>query len=304
MRAISASRRSIVAPGGELARGLLGAPRVPGPVEEAAAAGLELEHRGADRLQEPAVVGDQDDRRVDLDAGSPRATRASRCRGGWSARRAAAGRASRRAPGRARRGSARRRRRSPASGRARSRRSRARAGRRPRRRASDSRRRARAAPGRRRRRRGSPRRRAPRPSSPRAARARPRSRGSSRARSMTYSRRVDSPRGGRWSWSATRTPLPSAIVPSSSARLAGEHPQQGRLAAAVAARERHPVAALELERDVARTASGRRSCFVRPEAVTTGNGWSGSDGRGLLGRVLAHLERASRSRRRRRRSGC
>ena len=34
-------------------------------------------------------------------------------------------------------------------------------------------------------------------------------------------------------------------------RLAGEHPQQRRLAGAVAARQRHPVAALELERDPA-----------------------------------------------------
>ena len=50
-----------------LARGLLAAPRVPGAVEEARAAGLELEHRGADRLQEPAVVGDEDDGRVEVE---------------------------------------------------------------------------------------------------------------------------------------------------------------------------------------------------------------------------------------------
>ena len=55
----------------------LGAPGVPRAVEVAAAAALELEHRGADRLQEPAVVGDEDDGRVDLARGSSRATPAS-----------------------------------------------------------------------------------------------------------------------------------------------------------------------------------------------------------------------------------
>ena len=44
---------------------MLLAPRVPGPGEEPRAAGLQLQHRGADRLEEPAVVGDQHDRRVD-----------------------------------------------------------------------------------------------------------------------------------------------------------------------------------------------------------------------------------------------
>ncbi len=48
----------------ELPCGLLGAPGVPGPGEVTAAAGLQLEHRGANRLEEPAVVGDQDDRRL------------------------------------------------------------------------------------------------------------------------------------------------------------------------------------------------------------------------------------------------
>ena len=56
-----------VAPGGELARRLLGAPGVPRALEVARAAGLELEHRGADRLEKPAVVGDEDDRRVEPD---------------------------------------------------------------------------------------------------------------------------------------------------------------------------------------------------------------------------------------------
>ena len=56
-----------VAAGGELARGLLDSPRVPRPGEVARPARLELEHRGADRFEEPAVVSDQDDRRVELD---------------------------------------------------------------------------------------------------------------------------------------------------------------------------------------------------------------------------------------------
>ena len=53
------------APERELARRLLLAPRVPRALEEARAAGLELEHRGADRLEEPAVVGDEHDRGVE-----------------------------------------------------------------------------------------------------------------------------------------------------------------------------------------------------------------------------------------------
>jgi hypothetical protein len=50
---------------GQLALGLLGAPAVPGAGEEAAPAGLELEHRGAHRLEEPAVVGHEHDRGVE-----------------------------------------------------------------------------------------------------------------------------------------------------------------------------------------------------------------------------------------------
>ena len=102
---------------GDLARRLLLAPGVPGPGEEAGALRLQLQHRGADRLEEPAVVGDEDDGGVEVDAGSAPATRARGCRGGSSARRAAAGRGGWRAPGRARRGSARRRRRSRAGAR-------------------------------------------------------------------------------------------------------------------------------------------------------------------------------------------
>ena len=51
--------------------------------------------------------------------------------------------------------------------------------------------------------------------------------------------------------------------------LAGEHPQQGRLAAAVAAGERHALAAVELEREsVNRVRSPM--CLARPAAVMTG----------------------------------
>ena len=53
------------APERQLARGLLLAPGVPGPGEVARAPRLELQHRGADRLEEPAVVGHEDHRRVD-----------------------------------------------------------------------------------------------------------------------------------------------------------------------------------------------------------------------------------------------
>src|SRR5947207_13214173 len=49
----------------QLARGLLSAPRVPGTGEEPAPAIVQLEHRGGDRLEKPAVVGHQHDRRVE-----------------------------------------------------------------------------------------------------------------------------------------------------------------------------------------------------------------------------------------------
>ena len=48
----------------ELARRLLLAPGVPRAGEELRAAGLELEHRGSHRLEEPAVVSHQHDGRV------------------------------------------------------------------------------------------------------------------------------------------------------------------------------------------------------------------------------------------------
>src|SRR5439155_20946536 len=50
---------------GELARRALLPPRVPGPGEEARAPAFELEYRGADRLEEPAVVRDQHDGCID-----------------------------------------------------------------------------------------------------------------------------------------------------------------------------------------------------------------------------------------------
>ena len=67
----------------------------------------------------------------------------------------------------------------------------------------------------------------------------------------TYSPSVTSrSRGGRWSWRATRAPFWSDEAAGVRRQLAGEHPQQGRLAGAVAAGERHPLARLELEGDV------------------------------------------------------
>ena len=52
------------APERQLARRLLLAPGVPGPGEVARTPGLELQHRGAHRLEEPAVVGHEDHRGV------------------------------------------------------------------------------------------------------------------------------------------------------------------------------------------------------------------------------------------------
>ena len=49
-----------------LARRRLAPPRVPGAREETRAPGLELEHRRANRLEEPAVVGHEDHGRVEV----------------------------------------------------------------------------------------------------------------------------------------------------------------------------------------------------------------------------------------------
>ena len=104
----------------ELARRLLLAPGVPRALEELRAAGLELEHRRCRPPPGTSGRGRRARRRRRASAGAPRATRATRCRGGWWARRAAAGRGRRPARARARRASARRRRTSRASGRGRS----------------------------------------------------------------------------------------------------------------------------------------------------------------------------------------
>ncbi len=51
----------------DLPCGLLGAPLVPRAGKEARATGLELEDGGPDRLEEPAIVGDEKDGCVELD---------------------------------------------------------------------------------------------------------------------------------------------------------------------------------------------------------------------------------------------
>ena len=197
-------------------------------------------------------MGDEDDGGVEVEQVAPRATPARGCRGGWSARRAAAGRG---AVASARASEARVS--SPPekveSGRSASSsaEAEARAGRRARRRASGSRRRLRAAAGRRRRRASSPRSALAATSPPRAAPARPRSRASRRGR-RRRTRRARSPRFARRALVVQGDP--GALAEGEAARvgrqLAGEHPQQGRLAGAVAAGERHPLARLELEGDV------------------------------------------------------
>ena len=73
-----------------------------------AGAAVELEDPAGDVVEEVAVVRDGDDRAGVLLRASARARRPTRRRGGWSARRGAAGRAWRAAAGTARRGGARR----------------------------------------------------------------------------------------------------------------------------------------------------------------------------------------------------
>ena len=60
-------------------------------LERDAAAAVELEDPLGDVVEEVAVVGDRDDRARCTPAGTARASRPTRRRGGWSARRAAAG---------------------------------------------------------------------------------------------------------------------------------------------------------------------------------------------------------------------
>ena len=125
---------------GDLARRLLLAPGVPGAGEEARPLCLQLQHRGADRLEEPAVVGDEDDGGVELDQVLLQPLE----RGDVEMVRRLVEqqqvRPARRGRGPARRGSARRRRRSRAGARRARGRSRGRAGRSAPRRASGSRR--------------------------------------------------------------------------------------------------------------------------------------------------------------------
>ncbi len=235
---------------GDLAGRLLLAPGVPGAGEEAGALGLHLQHRGADRLQEPAVVGDQDDGGVEVDqvALQPLQRGDVEMVGGLVEQQQVGlggQRPGQRGAGQLAAGEGRELALAPARGR-----SRGRAGLPAPGRASGSRRRLRAGAGRPRRRPSSPRRR-PATSPPRGARARPRCRACRRGR-RRRSRRASSleSRGGRWSCRATRAPRWIVSEPESGRQLAGEDPQQGRLAGAVAAGEGHPFARLELEGDV------------------------------------------------------
>ena len=70
---------------------------VAGPVEEPAA--VELDDPGGQPLQEDPVVGDEDERAAVAEQERLPASGSTRCRGGWSARRAAGCRARRRGPG-------------------------------------------------------------------------------------------------------------------------------------------------------------------------------------------------------------
>ena len=189
-------------------RRLLLAPDVPLAGEEGRAPVLELEHRGRHRLQEPAVVRDEDDGGVDrrqlllepLDRGHVEMVR--------RLVEEQAGRGYPRARVRATRASARRRRTFRGRGRSRRRRSRARAGRPSRGRASRSRLRAPGAPGSRRSAARSPACGRRRPSPPRAGatRARPRP---DRRRRRARTRAGRSPRPGAAAGRAARRVRPS-----------------------------------------------------------------------------------------------
>ena len=61
---MSSETRSAVLSGRRGPRGLLAPPLVPGAGEVVRSSRCELEHRGRDRLEEPAVVGDKDHRRI------------------------------------------------------------------------------------------------------------------------------------------------------------------------------------------------------------------------------------------------
>ncbi len=201
--------------------------------------------------------------------GSARATPSTRCRGGSWARRAAAGRAAPRARGRARRVSARRRRSRGAAGRARPRRSRARV-------------RSRcatvappiaagvleAALGARRTRRGWPRR-SRRPPSALEPRELALDLGDPPEPRQHVLAKRDVHRSAAGAGRAARRGRPACIeiVPSSGQSSPDERSQQRRLAAAVAAGERHALAGLELERD-AREERPRSDSLGEARAVT------------------------------------
>ena len=252
-RSISACWRSIARPRASSRAAFSRRHACHGPAKNRPRAGLELEHRGADRLQKPAVVGDEHDRRVEahqvllepLERGDVEVVGrlVEQQQVGVAGQRAAERRARQLAA----------RERVAAAGRGRRRRgSRGRAASPARGRASCSRRRARAAPAPRRSGRASPRRGRRRPS---PARARP-----ARCSIATSSRRAGQdvlaqrqPAVARRTLVVQRDlgALGQHELADVDRRLAGQHPQQRRLAGAVAARQRHPVAALELERDPA-----------------------------------------------------
>ena len=123
-RAMSASTPRHLLLRVQRARRLLAPPCVPRPGEERRAPGGQLQRRGRHRLEEPAVVRDEDHGGVEREQLALEPLEAGRRRGGSSARPAAAGRGRRRARARARRASARRRRTCAAAGRGARRRSR------------------------------------------------------------------------------------------------------------------------------------------------------------------------------------
>ena len=234
----------------DLARGLLAAPLVPGAGEEARAAGLRAPARPC--RPPPGTSGRAPPARPPRRAprASARATPATRCRDGWWARPAAA--RPRRWPARApaTRASADRRRRCPGS-RSRSGVAEAEAVRHRRRAVApqiaaaslQSRLRARRSG------RASPRRSRRPPSWPRARPAPPRS--AAPPRSPTAgTRAAPSLALARRTLIVQRDPhaLGDAQLAPVDRGLAREHPQQRRLARAVAPGDRHPFAALELER--------------------------------------------------------
>ncbi len=135
--------------------------------------------------------------------------------------------------------------------------------------ASPSRPRARAAPGRASSGRAARRRRAARPSRPRAGARSSSSATRCAARQHVVAQRELALAGRALVVKRDARALLEGQLAAVDARLARDHPQQGRLARAVAARERHAVAALELERD---TAEQRRARHVLVESACDHHG--------------------------------